>query len=186
MDFGPASLRFSLMGLGAFFTDFSGVEGLSDLLYRLPTFVTYALLHGGWVHLIFNCILFVHLGREVAYAMGSKSFCLFFVLCAAGGAIFHSVLTSGHSLLVGASAVVFGVAAARGLLMSYHLITATERRRYLLQYTAGWMLLNFVIVLFTWLTSGATSFLESEVAWQAHLGGYLVGLAMAEWLFLKN
>lgn len=181
MSFGPVAIRTALIGLGAFFTDFSDANTV-NVIMRIPTLFTYALLHGGWLHLIFNCMLLIHLGRGVATLMRTRRFLYFFALCAAGGAIFHMGLTDHNSILVGASASVFGVAAARGILLSRQFVNQADRKRYIIQYSAGWMILNITIILFTGLSAntGGNPFI-TDVAWQAHIGGYLVGLAVAEW-----
>lgn len=183
MSFAPQAVFIAFMHFGAFYTDFSEAS-FAGVLIRLPTLFTYALLHGGWMHLILNCLIFLHLGRDVATLMGARGFCLFFVLCAVGGAIFHAALTTQPSFLVGASASIFGVAAARGLLLAQQFSDPVLRRNYILRYSAGWMILNVAIILFTGLSSGLDNPLVTNIAWQAHVGGYLVGLATAGW-FLK-
>ena len=183
MSFAPQTVFIVFMRFGAFYTDFSDAS-FADVLIRLPTLFTYALLHGGWMHLILNCLIFLHLGRDVSALMGGRNFCIFFAVCAAGGAIFHAALTTQPSFLVGASASVFGIAAARGLLLAQQFSDPILRRNYILRYSAGWMLLNFAIILFTGLSSGLSNPLLTNIAWQAHAGGYFVGLATAGW-FLK-
>ena len=51
------------------------------------TYVTYAFLHSGFMHLLFNMLLVLHLGREAVERLGQRGFLLLYLLSAAGGAV---------------------------------------------------------------------------------------------------
>ena len=40
--------------------------------------LTFQLMHGGWIHLIFNCLAIYMLGREVEEALGRRNFLLLY------------------------------------------------------------------------------------------------------------
>lgn len=73
--------------------------------------LTYAFVHAGLLHLAFNLYTLWVFGPRLEELWGSRSFALFFVWCAIGGAVFHALLGAGASM-VGASAAVYGVMAA--------------------------------------------------------------------------
>src|SRR5262245_29990259 len=90
-----------------------GAGGLGPQIW---TFVTYALLHGDFVHLGVNAVWFLAFGSAVARRFGPWRFLLFFAVTAAAGAATH-LATHGFErvVMVGASAAIsaFMAAAAR-------------------------------------------------------------------------
>ena len=52
------------------------------------TWVTYAFVHAGLLHLAFNMMVLYALGCRVEERMGSRAFILFYLYCAVGGALF--------------------------------------------------------------------------------------------------
>jgi len=77
------------------------------------TWVSYAFVHAGLLHLAFNMLVLYALGCRVEERMGSKAFILFYLYCAVGGALFSLGLVALQpGSIVGASAAVLGVAVA--------------------------------------------------------------------------
>jgi len=77
------------------------------------TWVSYAFVHAGLLHLAFNMMVLYALGCRVEERMGSRAFILFYLYCAVGGALFSLGLVSLQpGSVVGASAAVLGVAVA--------------------------------------------------------------------------
>ncbi len=77
------------------------------------TFVTYALLHGSWLHIFTNAIWLLAFGSAVARRFGPLRFFLFSAVAAAGGAGLHLVFHFGEPIpVVGASAAIAGLMAA--------------------------------------------------------------------------
>ena len=90
-----------------------------DVSGRWWTLATYAFLHAGFLHLLFNMILLFFFGPAVEERMGGRSFAAFYFTCGVGGAIFALIITSLRSAdpsaalpIVGASGAVLGVALA--------------------------------------------------------------------------
>ena len=158
------------------------------------TFVTYALLHGSWTHLIFNSIWLLPFGSALARRFGALRFAVFLAATAAAGALVHLCLyRRDGALLIGASAAVSGTMAATvrfafqkggplGMLRgdgneafrvpAEPFLTAL-RNPSLLWFFGIWFGLNALEGL------GALSmFGEAGVAWEAHIGGFLAGLVL--------
>jgi len=132
-------------------------------------FFTYAFLHGGLMHLLFNMLMVVHLGREAVVRLGQWGFVLLYLLTAAGGAAGFALLSESSGPMVGASGAVFGLFGATQF-------WDFQRRRAVRaplgpfwKMMAGLVLMNVVL----WLMVGGF------LAWQAHLGGYVAGFVLA-------
>jgi membrane associated rhomboid family serine protease len=154
------------------------------------TFVTYAFLHGGIGHLFFNLIWLLAFGTPVARRFGTVRFLLFFAMTAAAGALVHLLLHIGdNSPVIGASAAISGSMAAairfafqhggpltRGDLHGYRVAAVPLSRilqdTRLLAFLLVWFGLNLLFGLGTIALPG----MDENVAWEAHIGGFLAGL----------
>lgn len=157
------------------------------------TFVSYAFLHGDWTHLLVNSFWLLAFGSAVAWRFGPLRFLAFFCLTAAAGALAHLVTHGGAFVpMVGASAAISGcmAAAARfmfelgGPLSGWRFegeaahrrpappLTQVMRDPRVLSFLAIWFVLNLVFGVGS-LPIGEA---QSQVAWQAHLGGFIAGL----------
>ncbi len=79
------------------------------------TAFTYMFVHAGFWHLALNVYTLWVFGPRLERAWGTKAFTAFYVWCGLGGAAAHAVFTRGPSVLVGASAAIFGVLLAYAL-----------------------------------------------------------------------
>lgn len=158
-------------------------------------FFTHAFLHGGWEHLIVNSAWLLAVGSPVARRMPAVWFLAFFGLCAAGGAMLFMALNAGANVsLVGASGAISGLMAAVFRLMyaaqdqrGRHLLRERPReaprlrvgsmltRRAPLLAIVGWVVVNVVAGLAMTAFGGGMA-----IAWEAHLGGFFVGLLTFE------
>ncbi len=165
--------RFSLVSLNRYF--FLSLNGLEHgYIWQLLTF---QLLHGGWFHLLLNCLAIFMIGRDVEEALGRQRFLiLYFSSGVVGGLvqILMGLLLSGrHSgPVVGASAGAFGLIAAFAMLypervltlLIFFIIPVSMRAKFLLLFST---ILAVVGILFP----------TDNVAHAAHLGGILAGMA---------
>jgi rhomboid protease GluP len=140
-------------------------------------FVTYGFLHGGLVHLLFNTVTLVSLGAAVIARVGQARFLVLYGTALLGGGAGFALLSRAPQPMVGASGALFGLA---GALVAWAAAEAAagERgaaararalARGLVWPAALLVALNLVMFL---AASGA-------LAWEAHLGGFVVGLALA-------
>jgi membrane associated rhomboid family serine protease len=149
-----------------------------NVLERAGPFFTYMLLHGGWMHVLVNCIWLLPFGAVVARRYGTWLFLLLFVLCGIAGAAAHLALNWGSPApLVGASAAVSGLMA-----VAFRMMGATPDGRLaplLSPQVATWSAVWIGINIVAGVTGLGTGSPVQEVAWQAHLGGYFAGLLLA-------
>lgn len=154
------------------------------------TAVTHAFLHGGWIHVFLNSFWLAAFGSPLARRFGPVRFLAFFAVSAAGGAVAHFVSHWADPIpLVGASGAISGCMAATAFFMfardeasfdgferaawrrpALGLAEALSDRR-VMMFLLSWVAINIVVGL-----SGATLGASGEIAWEAHLGGFAVGL----------
>jgi membrane associated rhomboid family serine protease len=163
---------------------------LDDGSLKPWTFVTYAFLHGSLPHLALNSLWLLAFGSPVARRFGDVRFLLFFLVCAVAGAIAYALVRSTDVIpMVGASGAISGAMAAAtrfALRSDVPLIVLRADPGVmdrlpalpLAQALADRRVLVFLIVWFgTNLVFGLVPALsEGTVAWEAHVGGFLVGL----------
>lgn len=146
-----------LIGETVRFADVGLVEGVAGgEWYRI---VTSGFLHAGLLHLGLNMFLLYQLGSILEPALGRVRFVATYLTSLVCGSLGVLLLSPG-SLTVGASGAVFGLFGA--------LLVAQRRRRAPLQSVIGVLGLNLLI-----------GFFIPGIAWQAHLGGAVVGAAAA-------
>jgi membrane associated rhomboid family serine protease len=159
------------------------------------TFFTYALIHGDVTHLAVNTVWLLPFGAAVARRFGSVRFLGFFAVTAAAGAAAHLITHPGaEQPVIGASAAISGFMAAstrfafqRGGPLSLFrggdeesyrvpaapLLVALRDPR-ILVFLVAWFGLNIVFGLGSIAIEGT----EQQIAWQAHIGGFLAGLIL--------
>src|SRR3972149_4491006 len=81
------------------------------------TFVTYAFVHGGFLHLAFNMLMLFFFGPAVEERLGGRGVIGYYLFCGLGGAAlsFAIALLAPVAPFVGASGAVLGVALAFAL-----------------------------------------------------------------------
>lgn len=136
---------------------------------RLTMLFSYAFLHGGLLHMVFNMLILVHLGREAVARLGQAGFVLLFALSSAGGGLVFALLGDGVTPMLGASGAVFGLFGATMWWDIQRRRAAGAPLQPVLRLAGGLVLMNVLLWL---LVSGM-------LAWQAHLGGFVAGMALA-------
>ena len=162
---------------------------------QIWTFVTYALIHADITHLGFNSIWLLAFGSPVARRFGVLRFLLFCAATVAAGALAHLATHAGEpNPMIGASAAISGMMGAatrfafqRGGSLDFWrgangdpdripaapLLVALRNPR-VVAFLAVWFGLNLLFGLGSISFGGA----EQSVAWEAHVGGFVVGLLM--------
>jgi membrane associated rhomboid family serine protease len=169
-----------------------------SLLWLTP--VSYAFLHGSWTHLAVNGVWLAAFGAPVARRFGSARFLALALLGAIAGA---AAQFAAHPFelgpMVGASAGIsacFGAAArfvfvpgafargARAQAEAPPLASLAEmiRNRQTLAFVGIWFALN----LFAGLAGQGAGLSDAPIAWEAHIGGFLLGLLAAPLFDLRR
>jgi membrane associated rhomboid family serine protease len=142
------------------------------------TYVTYMFLHGSWLHVLSNMLFLWVFADNIEDAFGYVGFAIFYVICGVAAGLIHTFMEPASTApLIGASGAVSGVLGA-----------------YLLLYPRArvWMLIVFPVpipisaiwVLGAWFALQIFNLFTAvqggvmEVAWWAHIGGFLTGLVL--------
>lgn len=164
--------------------------------FRWWTPFTYALLHGGWTHVLVNAVWLAAFGSAVARRFGGPRFLLFFFVTALGGVAAHCIThAQDFAPLVGASAAISGAMAAaarfafapgaplgpnarRGTLDAYEgaplPLRAVLRDTRVMTFLATWFGANFMFgALMT-----PVGIADASIAWEAHIGGFVTGFLL--------
>lgn len=160
---------------------------------QIWTFITYAFIHGSWMHLIVNSVWLLPFGSVIARRFGALRFFAFFLVTAAGGALAYLFVHGGQeSVVVGASAAISGTMAGAMRFMfqrggplglwreqdeaAYSVpalpLTRMLRTPRVLIFLVVWFAVNVLFGVAPLPMGGS----EQAVAWEAHIGGFLTGL----------
>jgi membrane associated rhomboid family serine protease len=142
------------------------------------TLLTYQFLHGGWWHLISNMLFLWVFADNIEDAFGHAAFAAFYLTCGVVAGLAH-VLTMPASAapLVGASGAVSGVLGAYLVLFPKARVWILLFLRLPLRIGAMWVLGGwFALQIFSWWLDSGNA--EASIAWGAHIGGFLAGLAI--------
>jgi len=140
------------------------------------TLISYAFLHGGWLHLLGNMLFLWVFGDNIEDSMGHARFLLFYLLCAIAAALAHAAMDPGSDIpLIGASGAVAGVLGAYLVLHPRVKVLVLLFSRIPLRLPA-WLLLSLWFV-FQFISLSITGG-EDSTAWWAHIGGFLTGMLL--------
>jgi len=136
---------------------------LLDGILRLFTSM---FIHAGIAHIAFNLFALAYMGGFAERSIGRPKFIVLYLLAGLGGALFHGIIAvyilgNGYSVLIGASGAIsgiLGISAALGDIRGYY-----------------WLAIQ---VLYVFIGSVASL----SIAFAAHVGGFITGLALTKLL----
>jgi membrane associated rhomboid family serine protease len=143
--------------------------------------VTYAFLHGGLLHLMFNMLALAMFGAPLEYTWGERRFLTYYLVCVVGAGVCQ-LLVGSYALshgadpypTIGASGGVFGLLLAYGWLFPY--------QRVMLLFPPIPMRARTLVIVYGLFELGlGVTGLQPGVAHFAHLGGMLFG-----WLLIRH
>jgi membrane associated rhomboid family serine protease len=159
------------------------------LARRYLGLITHLFVHGGWAHVVMNSVFILAFGVPVARyfgagARGAIAFLGFFLVCGvvagAGYASLVDVLAGSARdppwAMVGASGAASAFMGAAARIIQGRGRPGPIGGRVVVGMTAAWVGINAVLGL-TGLTPGAAGM---PVAWEAHIFGFIAGLALIE------
>ena len=140
-------------------------------LLTVFTPITHMFLHGGWLHIAMNGFMLAAFGTGVKRWIGPRAMILFFLACGVCGAFAHFAIGPASTIpVVGASGGLSGFFAAALVMMSrqsagFGMPGANKQ----LFYAAA----IFILISLAFSLMGG-----SNIAWAAHIGGFLGGFLM--------
>jgi membrane associated rhomboid family serine protease len=156
---------------------------LSPDIVIVPAWVTpftSMFLHGGWMHLIGNMLFLWIFGNNVEDAMGHVRFFVFYVLCGLVAVFAEALPNTGAEIpMIGASGAISGVLGAYLLLYPHArvlVVIPLGLILYPVRLPAVWVLAFWFV--FQLVSSLIASTEGGGVAFGAHIGGFLAGMAL--------
>lgn len=181
LQLGPRNLNALFFTFGMVPAHITGAVHAGAFALGVLPILTSMFMHGGWLHIIFNMWWLWIFGDNVEDSLGHFRYLIFYLLAGLGAGVVHILFNWGSSVpSVGASGAIAGVMGA------YFVLFPSAR------------VLTFIFVFFTWLPawlilgywfvlqfmSGASTSIASGsqasggVAFWAHVGGFLTGVAL--------
>lgn len=181
---------FARYGVTPYYLLHSGDDLPSPVAAPGLTLLTSLFIHGGFLHVGGNMLYLWIFGNNIEDIMGKPRFIAFYFL-AGLAATFLQVAVSPHSKIptVGASGAIAGVLGAYLLRFPRARVLTLVPFGFFMQmmYIPAAMVLGFWFIL--QIINGAVSVAvkaQGGVAWFAHVGGFLTGLALVNLLALRR
>ena len=134
---------------------------------QVTMFLTYGFLHGGLLHLGMNMLALYVLARSLSIAMSGAAMVLLYAVAQVAAGMVQLALSDSPYPVVGASGAIFGLAGAEIAIAARIQLGRGGSLRPLAGPVLQFVLLNALLTLAV-----------PNIAWQAHVGGALAGLAM--------
>jgi membrane associated rhomboid family serine protease len=154
---------------------------------NILTPLTSMFLHGGWMHVLGNCLFLWVFGNNIEDSMGHLRFLVFYIVCGLIAAVTHIVVSAASPVpTVGASGAISGVLGA------YLILYPRVRVRMLFIFIIffrvfaipAWLVLLywFAIQVLTGLPqlTSVRPDVSSGVAVWAHIGGFVAGILLVK------
>lgn len=160
--------------------------------FRPSMLITSMFLHGGWMHVLGNMWFLWIFGKGIEDLLGNFRFLFFYLACGIAAGVIHTV-TNYYSPVptIGASGAIAGVMGAYlvkfprtsivTLVFIFVFFTTIDiPAAFLLVY---WFLIQF----FSGFGSvGESQVSRGDVAWFAHVGGFLAGMALVKFMPVRQ
>jgi len=138
--------------------------------------VTHAFLHAGTIHVLMNTVIFIALGKTLAVYFGLRLTLLTMLVGAISSGVMFGLLETTSAPMVGASGVVFS------LIGFWLQASRAELKRLGRPGRSASSVIISLIVIHVLLQV----FMGGQIAWQAHLGGFVAGYFLMPWFIDRN
>ena len=130
-------------------------------------FLSVALMHGGWMHLAFNMLALYQLGEVIERYFGRTRYAFILLASLISGSALSYIYMSPLGVAVGASGMIFGLFGA--------LLVIGKR-----------IGLNYQAVLGTLVINAMLPFIDRQIDWRAHVGGFIGGAIATKFVALSK
>ena len=157
-----------------------GIADLAPDIKRIPdlaTLVTAMFLHGGFMHIAGNMLFLWVLGDNVEDALGHARYLIFYLACGILATLAHGLSEPGSQVpMVGASGAISGIIG--GYLVLHPKAQIKTLVWVFVVELPAWLVLGIWIVFQVLSAVGSAGGAGGGVAWWAHIGGLIAGLAL--------
>jgi membrane associated rhomboid family serine protease len=190
LSLGPQVQR-AIYSLGMIPATVFGGKSLPPDLVLVPawmTMFTSMFMHGGWMHLIGNMLYLWIFGNNVEDAMGHVRFILFYLLCGIAAVLAQALPDPGSEVpMIGASGAISGILGAYLILYPHARVLVAIPFGFIIhtmRIPAGFVLGFWFIMQL--ISSAAAGDQQGGVAFGAHIGGFIAGMALIPFFKHKN
>ena len=142
------------------------------------TLITSLFVHGGILHVAGNMLYLFIFGAAVEEAMGHVRYMLFYLICGIASALAMAAFTPHSTVpVIGASGAIAGVLGAYFILYPRGRILTFFPPFFFRVPAVLYLIVWFAAQLYSGIAGGAAGSLMGGVAWWAHVGGFLFGVA---------
>lgn len=156
------------------------IVNITDINPQTPfhlfiTLITSTFLHGGLLHITGNMLYLWIFGNNVEDALGKIKFITFYLLCGISAGLTHIFMNPSSEVpVIGASGAISGVLGAYAVLYPFARVDT------LLIFFFFWRIVPvpaffFILIWFLMQLAGASR-MSGNIAWFAHIGGFLSGI----------
>ena len=172
--FSPEGLQYSIYRMGAIPYEITHFTTISQLPRISPplTLLTSLFLHGSFLHLFGNMLYLWIFGNNIEDFLGPFRYILFYLLSGLGASLVHIIFHPSSMIpMIGASGAIAGVLGA------YFLLYPGAR---VITLVFFWILpVPAFFILGLWFVAQVMNIgIGGGVAWFAHVGGFLIGIAL--------
>ena len=151
---------------GIYLNNILGLWSLGTGNFRLWQPLTYMFMHGSFDHVFFNMFSLWMFGNVLENYWGTRRFLFYYLACGIGAGLLHMLLPGIH-LTVGASAAVYGILLAFGMMFPNERVYLY----FLVPIKTKWFIIGMIAIeLFEGIFRS-----YDGIAHFAHLGGMLIG-----------
>ena len=191
--FSPEGLQYFVYKMGAIPYEITHFKALSvvmlesrEPLARLSpplTLIVSMFMHGGIFHLVFNMLYLWIFGNNIEDFLGPTRFIIFYLLSGLGASLIHIVFHPNSQVpMIGASGAIAGILGAYLILYPQARILTLVFLLFFIRIIA----IPAAFVLGIWILIQVLNIgAGGGVAWFAHIGGFLIGIALIK-LFTKR
>lgn len=157
---------------------FQTAHGVVSIGFRPWQLITYAFMHGGWSHILFNMFALFMFGGAIERSFGRVHYLIYYFVCAMVAALAQLIVvhwfTHGFYPTLGASGAIFGLLLAFGMLYPHEKMMLI----FLPVPMPAWLFVTgyAAVELFMGVTGT-----QAGVAHFAHLGGMVGGIVLIQY-----
>ena len=167
--FGIPRFRMVVYEYGGFWAGLLGNWRPNYPLQPWTMFVTYGFLHAGLMHLVLNMLTLLSLAFPVAARVGGLNFVALYCASMLGGGLGFALLSDSFRPMVGASGALFGLA---GAILAWEYVDRFTLKERLWPVGRAMLLLALLNVALYYA-------MDRLLAWETHLGGFIMGWVAA-------
>lgn len=150
------------------------------MLSATATVFSSMFLHGGLAHLAGNMIFLFTFGKAVEARMGKAKYLGFYILSGILAAVVHIASDPASAIpTLGASGAIAGVLGGYLILWPKAEITGLVLPFLIVRIRAYWFLIAWLVMQFIPILQMGNNLAGAGVAYWAHIGGFIAGIAMA-------